>query len=489
MSRTTSTVARHALAYATGSVVGGMTRAILLPVIARRLAPEEFGVFALLLAATNFLHLIFEWGLVTALIKFHHETDDASERRRLVSTVFLVIPIVDALLALALIQFRGFASVVLFGNDQYASLVVIAIAIAYFGAQFQIFLSQVRAQNRSRDFVIYMAVKGVVSLGLTLWLVLGLDGGVRGFLLGTLAGPAAVSIFAIAVLLVRTGVDVKGARARLRRLLGFGLPLVPAALGLWALTHVDTYLLRVLGDLHAVGVYGFASELCLPIALLMTSIHLAWPSFAFARARQADGAEQIAKVFRHLFVLLVGGALAVSVLRREILAVVGTEAFHESARVLPLLTLATVIYGASQAFSTGLQVAGDTRRLPFFVLLASITNALLNVLLIPMFREMGAAAATVVTNVLLCALVLRESNRQFPIPFELGRIARVLVGAAVVLLAADALGERPLAVGIPVRVALLAVFAPMLVILGALSARELRALPSALAEVARGRAA
>jgi len=236
-------------------------------------------------------------------------------------------------------------------------------------------------------------------------------------------------------------------------------------------------------------VYGFASELCLPIALLMTSIHLAWPSFAFARARQADGAEQIAKVFRHLFVLLVGGALAVSVLRREILAVVGTEAFHESARVLPLLTLATVIYGASQAFSTGLQVAGDTRRLPFFVLLASITNALLNVLLIPMFREMGAAAATVVTNVLLCALVLRESNRQFPIPFELGRIARVLVGAAVVLLAADALGERPLAVGIPVRVALLAVFAPMLVILGALSARELRALPSALAEVARGRAA
>ena len=64
MTRPTAAVARHALLYGTGSVVGGVTRAVLLPVIARTLSTGEYGVLSLLLAATNFLHLIFELGLV-----------------------------------------------------------------------------------------------------------------------------------------------------------------------------------------------------------------------------------------------------------------------------------------------------------------------------------------------------------------------------------------------------------------------------------------
>ena len=82
MSRPTATVARHAAAYATGSVVGGISRAVLLPVIARTLAPSEYGVLSLLLAATNLLHLVFEAGLTQALIRFHHETGDVAERAR-----------------------------------------------------------------------------------------------------------------------------------------------------------------------------------------------------------------------------------------------------------------------------------------------------------------------------------------------------------------------------------------------------------------------
>jgi O-antigen/teichoic acid export membrane protein len=313
--------------------------------------------------------------------------------------------------------------------------------------------------------------------------------GVRGFLLGNLAGPACVAAFFVPRFLARTGVQLAGARALLRRMLAFGVPLVPAALGLWVLTNLDTWLLRILAGLESVGVYGFASELCLPIALLLTSVQLAWPSFAFGRARREGGAEEVARVYRHLFVVLVGGALAIALLRRELLAVLGTATYAPSARVIPPLALATCLYALSQAFGTGLQVAGDTRRLPLLVLAAALLNAALNAVAIPRWQEMGAAWATVATNAALSALVLRESNRQFRIPFEVGRIARILGAAAAIVAAAEAtagLGAIPAAV---LRVAAVALFAPLLVPAGALSREELRALPRVALEILRRRKA
>jgi len=485
VSRPTATVARHAAAYATGSVVGGITRAVLLPVVARTLAPDEFGVLTLLLTVTNLLHLLFELGVVTALIKFHAESDDAAFRRRLRSVTFVFLPVLDLVLAAPFLLGRQVISATLFGTPEHGGLVAVAAATAFAAAQFQLFLAHLRADDRSRDFVILMALKGVISLGATLALVFGAGMGVPGFLLGSLAGPACVAAVFVPRFLIRTGVELTGARALLRRMLAFGVPLVPAALGLWVLTNLDTWLLRVLAGLESVGVYGFASELCLPIALLLTSIQLAWPSFAFSRAKKEGGAEEVARVYRHLFVVLVAGGLVIAVLRRELLAVLATATYASSARVIPPLALATCLYALSQAFGTGLQVAGDTRRLPLLVFAAAVLNAGLNALAIPRWQEMGAAWATVVTNTLLAALVLRESNRQFRVPFEVGRIARILATAAAIVLAAEWTAGMPEVPAAAVRVLAIAAFAPLLVPAGALSPAELRALPRVALEILR----
>jgi O-antigen/teichoic acid export membrane protein len=483
-------MARHTLAYATGTIVGGITRAVLLPIAARRLSSEEYGVYSLLLAATNLIHLMFELGLVTALIKFHAETPDAVERRRLRSLLFLGMPAIDLLFALPLLVFRDAASSALFGTPEHGGLVAIAVAVAFFGAQLQLFLGHLRADDRSRDFVILMTLRGVLSLAATLTFVLVLDLGIPGFLLGNLVGPALVSCVMIPRLLARQGIDFSGARGKLPQFLRFGAPLVPAALGLWALTHLDAYLLRVFAGLASVGTYNFAAEMCLPIALLMNSIQLAWPTFTFARAREPGGPEAIARVFRHLYVALVGGALAVALLRREVLHVVGTESFRGALDVVPLLALSTCLYAAAQWFGTGLQIAGQTRRFPLLIALAIMLNAALNVLLIPKFREVGAAAATAATNVVLAAVLLRASQRAFAIPFELRRTFAILVAGGIVLVAGEFVGDLGFAAGLAARLALLATLFPVaLAATGAVSFAELRALPRIFGEIVRGPAA
>lgn len=489
MSRPTAAIARHALLYGTGSVVGGITRAVLLPVVARTLSTDEFGVLALLLASTNFLHLVFELGLVGALVRFHHASDDPGERRRLRSLVFVGAPLIDLVLAVPFLLGRDPLSRLLFGTPDHGLLVAITVGAAFFGAQFQLLLGHLRADDRSREFAILMALRGAISLGVTFWLVFGLGQGVRGFLIGNVVGPLVVVVVALPRLLARVGVDVSDATTRMRALLAFGLPLVPSALGLWALTYLDAWLLRVFANLEAVGVYGYASEICLPVAVLITSVHLAWPPFAFARAAREGGPQELGRVFRHLFVVICGGGLAVAMLRREILVVLGAAAFRAALPVIPLLALGTVLYAAARAFETGLQIAGRTSKLPPLVLGTTLLNAAVNVALIPALREMGAGLSIVISNAILAAVMLRASNRHFPIPFDPARLARVLAAAAVVFFAGDALPSLPFAAGLAARIALLACFAPLLVLAGAVTREELRALPAALRDVLRRRTA
>ena len=489
MTRPTTAIARHTLAYGTGSIVGGITRAVLLPIVARRLAPEEFGVYSLLLAATNLLHLMFEPGLVQAMIKFHHDAPDPVERRRVRSVLFVAMPILDLLLAVPILLGRDLLSRALFGTPEHGNLVAIAALIAFFAAQFQLFLGHLRADDRSRQYALLMATRGIISLTATFVLVVAWGGGLIAFLLGNLMGPGAVTLVAIPRHLMREGIDLTGARERLKRILQFGLPLLPAALGMWTLTYLDVYLLRILSGLDSVGIYNFASEICIPIGLMVGAITLAWPSFAFARARDTDGPEVIARVFRHLFIALIAGSLAIALLRREILAVVGSPTFHDSLRLIPLLALSTCLYGAATVFSTGLQITSATKKFPGLVLAAIVVNALLNVILVPRMDEMGSAVATVITNLMFALVVLRVSQREYRIPFEVGKLAAAIAAAACVLATGELIGDVRLVPGVAARLAILAIFPAALAGLRAVSVQELRAVPRVVLEIVRGDAA
>jgi O-antigen/teichoic acid export membrane protein len=191
-------------------------------------------------------------------------------------------------------------------------------------------------------------------------------------------------------------------------------------------------------------------------------------------------------VFRHLFIALIGGSLAIALLRREILAVVGSPTFHDSLPLVPLLALSTCLYGAATVFGIGLQITGATRKLPGLVIAAIIVNALLNFILVPRMDEMGAAVATVITNLLLAGAVLRVSQREYPIPYEVGKLCATIAAAGAVLATGELVGNVGLFPGIALRLGILAIFPAALAGLHAVSVSELRALPHVVMEIARG---
>jgi O-antigen/teichoic acid export membrane protein len=102
----------------------------------------------------------------------------------------------------------------------------------------------------------------------------------------------------------------------------------------------------------------------------------------------------------------------------------GTE-YRQGVGVIPLLMLGQLLFGVYVNFLVGVYLREKTRYLPLITGLGAVSNIAGNFLLIPYLGMYGAAIATVVSYLLMVVSLYIVSNRLYPIPYELGRIAKL----------------------------------------------------------------
>jgi O-antigen/teichoic acid export membrane protein len=93
-----------------------------------------------------------------------------------------------------------------------------------------------------------------------------------------------------------------------------GLPLVPSAFALWALTFSDRFLLVELADEAEVGLYSIGVRVASGLVLLLTAFRMAWPAFAYSITDDEEARRVYAYVLTYLLVLSSWVALALGVL-------------------------------------------------------------------------------------------------------------------------------------------------------------------------------
>jgi len=121
---------------------------------------------------------------------------------------------------------------------------------------------------------------------------------------------------------------------------------------------------------------------------------------------------------------------------------------------VPVVALAYVLHGAFLLGSVGIGITKSARYYPLVTAVSAPVNIGANLLLIPRFGPLGAAWATVASYAAMAGLGIYLSQRLWPIPFEWGRLGR-LVAAAAVVLAAARLAPADLVVAIPVKLLVL----------------------------------
>ncbi len=415
-------------AYTAASIVSKLIAVALLPLYTRYLTPADYGAAELMFAAVVSASIVIRLGVIEALLRFYYR--DGEDPARVVSTSFAALFWFATIAALIALPFAGPLSEALL-NESAPDLARISIGGLWVLTMSEYLLTLFRLEERARAFFITTILSVLGAIGLTVVLVVDMEEGARGLLIGSYASGAVVVLALIVVHWRR--LSLRFERPLLRRLMRFGLPTMPAELSLYGLNFVDRIIIVHAAGLPEAGLYSLAVKFAQGVNVLVRGFQLAWPPLAYS-IRDDDEARRVYATVVTLFVA--GCAFVVTgmwLLSRWIVRALAAPEFFGSYKAIGLVATATTLYALYMVLVV---ILGRTGRTEFnfpATAAALAANIALNLALVPSLGIVGAGIALVASYIVVLALMYVFTQRLFPVPYEWGRLLRVLtVSAALV---------------------------------------------------------
>jgi len=382
--------------YYAGFGLSRLATVVVLPIVSRIVGPADFGFFeasfSLMLAAM----VIGDPGVGTAVVRFFGDGNSATEpllrnAAAIQGAAAVVAFIVFAVPALAVAPSTASRGLVL-GS---LALFTLVEGFSVTGAAI------LRAAERFRAFLWLAVLRVVLAIGVGA--------------LGAYEGGAIGGLFGVAV--AGAGFALVGARPLWRfqqapisrtaadRLLRYGLPLIGTSLMAWALSLSDRLFLRIWATPVELGRYAASYRLGSVVMIFVAGpLALAWVPVA----RRLDSPQErdrraLLWAIRIGWLSLGAGVVLVSVARTLVPAVFGAG-FTADQVVVAAVVVSGWLFGLYFLVATEIFLRESTGILALAALAVVVVNLSLNALLIEPWGPRGAALATVLSYLALCAI-------------------------------------------------------------------------------------
>ncbi len=484
-------LARESLLYGISSLLSRFLNFLLVPFYTHVLSPAEFGISNIIFALVAFLNVVYQSGFDSAYLRLAHDVDDGV-RRRLFSTAFWsqagISLGLTAPLLLAAPWLGGVFSIppANQGLFHWAALILVLDTLTV------VPLSHLRYRHQARRFAFIRLGSVAVNIAGNLVFVLHLHQGLRGVFWANAVASTAAFIFLLPVLGAHLRPLFDG--ERLRALLRFGLPFVPAGLYgivnemsgrlfLGRLTPADLgrlYPGTGWDVLYLTGLFSAAWKLGIFGLLLVQMYRLAWQPFFLQHQKDPDAAALFGRVLRVLllFIGACGFTLMLFLDKFVALRVFGKSLiardFWPGLPIVPGVLLAYAFQAWFVHFTLGIYIAKKTKTLIWINGVGATVTVALNLLLVPWLGLWGAVWAAVTCYAVMAFLITRKSQTLFPIDLEWRRLAPVLVWIALCFAVGFWTQAHP-GLGLGMRGALLVAGLLLPFLIGAISQSERRA--------------
>lgn len=444
----------------------------LLPVYTRQLSRADYGTAELILTSIIFGSIVLRAGIGEALVRFHFLDGDAERRRRIARAATGLLLIGSTAAAALGMAFAGPLSELLLDRHEPAVMRAGVLGLWAF-SNLELAYALLRVEERARTYLLASMANVLLTTVLTVVLVVGLDEGAFGLVLGNYGASAIVLLGLWWALRDRLGLRVD--RATLAPMLRFGLPTVPAELSVFALFFVDRLVLYRADSPDAAGIYALAVKLAGVVIFTVRAFQLAWPPLIYSIDDDAEAARVYARITTY-YVLVCGTVVAgCALLGRWLVRLLAAPKFFEAHEALTWVALGWALYGLYLVFVTIAGRAQMTVRTIPAAVAGLVVNVVVLILLVDPLGAAGAGIALVAAYATILAVVFVLTRSLLAIPFEWRRLAAAVALAAGVSVAGELALPTAGADGFALRAALLALLPVGYVLAGAITRSELRA--------------
>ena len=390
---------------------------------------NDYGGLATILALEAFFKVISRFGLDGAFMRYYPNRDDDAGRQRLTSTIVWFLLVTDAVLFAAALLLSGAAGRRLFDAHEYTIalrlMLVNTFLIAFTFVPFHV----MRIQNQAATYSAFAFARSIGTAVLRPIFVIIFHYGVAGMYLADLI----VTVVLLPLLwpwfkpLLRSVFST----GELRTVLRFGLPRVPHGLALQALDGGNKLLFRRYTPQGTLGIYQNGTTLGTAIKFFTSAFETAWAPFYYSTAKQPDAKDVFRKITTYgaaVLALLVAGTTAVA---HDVILLMLRPEYLPAARIIPFIALGMGFQGTYLLTSIGLNLTSRTEFYPVATFAAAGVGLTSGVWLMPRYGAMGAAIAFMLSFATQALVAFVLAQRFYPVRYEVGRLARIVVSAAV----------------------------------------------------------
>jgi O-antigen/teichoic acid export membrane protein len=449
---------KHSLIYGLGGLIQRIVAVLLLPLYTRYLSPSDYGAIEALVALTAVIFALLRAGIQSSFFRFYFNAQDDRGRQTVVRTSFWFTM---GTATLALVAGEIFASPVahgLYGSAEHTDLVRAAFVGLWASMNYDQLTALFRVEERSVGYSIASLANVLLTVGATILLVVVLDQGPLGVIVGNFTGTLAVYLVLLGYRRTQLGFEFD--RDLFRRMTAWGMPFIPSVIALNVIDFADRFLLVRIKGQHELGLYGIGMRISAALLFLLAAFRTAWPAFAYSLPED-EAKRTYGYVLTYVTFFASWGALALGLGAPWIVRLLTTPDFYGGADVVPLLAFAFVVFGAYVVVVTSIGRAGRRGSNWIVTGAAALFGIALNFALIPPFGKMGAAASMLLAYFAMFCGITWKAQRVFRVQYQWRRVATA-AGTAAGLTAIGKIVHG----GLPAAIALTAAYPFALALVG-----------------------
>lgn len=421
--------------YVPSRVIPVIVGIVTLPVVTRLFTPTDYGNYILVRTTIYVLMAIAGW-VSLSVTRFYPSYEKQGKTREFTELImkltFLSILATSIVSLCILILLGGYMS------EKLYHLMLIGIFVFIPTFLFSLLLNFLRIKRRINWYSGFSAWKSVIALIFGLVLVIIFHFGVEGLLLGTVISVGLALPFLWKVAVGQLQIHMTSREAPLQSTIGmatYSFPLVIGHLADWILGLSDRYVLQFFRGVREVGIYSVNYQISEHSVMLPASLFsLAFnPLGIIIWEKQGKEASQefLARGTRYFILLCIPAIVGISVLREPIVNVLATPDYYQGAAIIPLVVLGMFLRGLDQRFGMGLAFLKRTHVRMYSLIICGLLNLGLNLLLVPKYGYIAAAATTLMCYAFLLCLTIIISRRYFKWRFPSRSLVKAACASAI----------------------------------------------------------
>lgn len=195
----------------------------------------------------------------------------------------------------------------------------------------------------------------------------------------------------------------------------------------------DTILLGFLSNATAVGFYTASIKIVKLLLPFVTSVGaVAIPSLAhkFANNKLEEVKSTIHHSFYFIVFITIPMAIGIYVLAPELMIIFSGAAFNDSVIPMQILSLLPLLVGFGYLFAFQILIPAEKNKEVFIAMLAGLfISVLFNILLVPKFLQIGAAIATIATEIGVTVIYFYFTKKHFQFQYPWAFLFQSLLAA------------------------------------------------------------